>query len=144
MNKIKLIFSVIIPLLFISGCSSSNSTTGFEFGKGKYRFTMSDSTGSKLAEGILNVVSYSNNKISGTYDITKKYKEFDGIEVMNGEFSGDINKTEKTVFINTNPKIADANVFWNMKFTKSGLSGTWIYSVFRGNATGGKVKITNY
>lgn len=128
---------------FISGCSSGNSDSSFKLEKGEYNFVMNDSNKIKLADGIINIKSYSKDKISGTYEFTKKYKDFDGFDVMNGEFSGEISKAENKVFINTNPKIADSNVFWNLEFKKSGLTGSWVHSVFRGNASRGYVKITS-
>jgi len=129
--------------LFFSGCSSDADSTEFIFGKGKYKFTMTDSSKTEIANGILYVKTYDNKKISGTYEFKKILKkDFEGYSSMTGEFSGDVNTSEKFVFINTNPMIADANVFWNLKIKKSNLSGSWVYSVFRGAAYGGFVKIT--
>jgi hypothetical protein len=123
-------------------CSSSNESSNFIFSAGKYKFSMTDSTGKKLADGSLNVKTYSGNDISGTYEFTNIYvKDFPGLSAMDGEFSGTVNKAEKRVFINTNPKIADSNVFWNLDIKKSSLSGEWVYSVFRGTGNKGKVKI---
>lgn len=130
-----------LPVIVIAGCSSGNSDSSFELKKGEYKFVMTDSNKAMLADGIINIKSYSNDKISGTYKFTKKHKAFDGFDVMNGEFSGEVSKKENKVFINTNPKIADSNVFWNLKFTKSGLSGSWVHSVFRGSSGRGFVKI---
>jgi hypothetical protein len=42
------------------------------------------------------------------------------------------NEKEKFVNINTNPKIADANVFINANVTSGKLTGSWNYSTFRG------------
>lgn len=133
----------LIFIIVAAGCGSSYEETNFTFGVGKYKFTMSDSTGKKLAEGTLNVKTYdSKNEISGTYDFTKIYqKDFPGLSVMDGEFGGNVNKTQKRVFINTNPKIADNNVFWNLDIKKSSLSGEWVHSVFRGTSNKGKIKI---
>lgn len=139
----KIFFLITLVLITAYGCSSGISETGFTFGKGKYKFVMKDSSGVKIASGILNVTAYENDKISGTYeftDITKK--DFEGYSSMNGEFSGDVNKSEKTVFINTNPRIADSNVFWRLKINRNSLSGDWTFSVFRGQMTGGFIKIT--
>lgn len=138
-----LILILIIFALTESGCSSATGETEFVFGKGKYKFVMKDSSGVTLAKGKLNVKNYSGGKISGTYEFTYTISEdFDGYSSMNGEFEGDINTTDKIVFINTNPRIADSNVFWRLKINKSNLSGSWTYSVFRGRSTGGTVKIT--
>lgn len=134
----------IYGVIVVSGCSSGNENSSFSFGKGKYNFVMSDSTGKEYARGIINVEKYSKGEISGTYEFKEiSQKDFDGLSSMEGEFSGDVNDKEKTVFVNTNPKIADSNVFWNLKIKKNSLSGSWQYSVFRGKMNGGKVKITN-
>ncbi len=125
------------------GCTSSQEQTSFSFETGKYKFTMTDSVGKKVLEGTMNMKAKVNNDISGTYEITNVYqKDFPGLSSMNGEFAGNIIPAEKKVFINTNPKIADSNVFWNMTIKKSSVSGDWNYSVFRGSSWKGKIKIT--
>ncbi|MEO8447285.1 MAG: hypothetical protein ABI528_07295 [bacterium] len=124
------------------GCSTSYDESAFTLGVGNYKFTMTDSTGNKLAEGNLVIKTYKNTDISGTYEFTNIFQnDFRGLSAMDGEFSGTVNKTEKRVFINTNPRIADSNVFWNMDIKKSSLNGDWIYSMFRGTGNKGKVKI---
>lgn len=143
---IRLIVYVFIfyGLTALNSCSSGKGNTAFVFGKGKYNFVMSDSTGIEYARGILIAEKYNKGEISGTYEFKKIFKkDFEGLSSMEGEFSGEVNEKEKAVFINTNPKIADSNVFWNMKLGKSSLSGSWQYSVFRGKMSGGIVKITN-
>jgi len=143
MTKVILIFAFFAAGILMHGCSSSSSESNFTFGLGKHEFTMSDSSGTKLAEGTLNVKTYAKNEVSGTYTFTKVYNElFPGFSTMEGEFDGNVNLGDKIVFINTNPKIADSNVFWRMRIRKDGLSGGWIYSVFRGKTSGGLVKVT--
>ncbi|HMS34538.1 MAG TPA: hypothetical protein PKC91_10670 [Ignavibacteria bacterium] len=135
-------FSILITALAAEGCSSSEDESAFKFGIGKYRFTMSDSTGKKMAEGTLEVKTYASDKISGTYEFTNVYvKDFPGQSTMDGLFEGNVIPSEKKVFINTNPRIADANVFWNMLIKKNSVSGEWNYSVFRGEMNKGKVRI---
>lgn len=135
--------SIFITALAATGCSSSEEEqSSFKFGIGKYRFTMSDSTGKKMAEGTLEVKTYSSDKISGTYSFTNVYeKDFNGFSSMDGLFEGNVIPAEKKVFINTNPRIADSNVFWNMLIKKNSVSGEWNFSVFRGSMSKGKVKI---
>lgn len=143
MIKNIIFFFVLTLAVTAIGCSSGSEETAFKFGVGKYKFTMWDSTGIRIAEGTLNVKSKTGNDIGGTYEFTKIYqKDFDGLSVMNGEFGGNIIPAEKKVFINTNPKIADANVFWNMVIKKSSMSGDWTYSLFRGTGNKGRVRIT--
>lgn len=130
-------------IIFLSGCSSSNEASPFVFGKGKYNFTMTDSTGKTMVKGIINVLEKTGDNISGVYELKNIYdKDFPGLPTMEGTFAGNINQTEKTVFINTNPKIADSNVFWNMEVKKNSLQGDWNFSVFRGSINKGKIKIT--
>jgi len=152
--KLKMVFKILtnvflgIMLMVIisaSSCSSSEESDDFNFGKGKYRFKMSDSTGKALVSGIIEVKTYVNEDITGTLLVTKNYvDDFPGFTSMSNDFSGNINRVEKTVFINTNPKIADSNVFWNMELGSNSVSGEWRYSIFRGNTTFGKIKITKY
>jgi hypothetical protein len=126
------------------GCSSGSEKKPFVFGKGNYKFVMTDSVGKKILDGNLAVKDYIDDKISGTYEFTNVYqKDFVALGVMDGTFDGNVlpNDSNK-VFINTNPRIADANVFWNMKIKSSSVSGEWRYSVFRGSVNSGKVKIT--
>jgi hypothetical protein len=49
-----------------------------------------------------------------------------------GELKGYYNESTRMININTNPRIADANIFLNGKVSSSSLSGTWNYSTFRG------------
>ncbi len=104
---------------------------------------MTDSLGKKILDGNLTVKDYLVNDISGTYEIVNVYqKDFIALGVMDGTFDGNVMQDSNTVFINTNPRIADANVFWNMKIRSTSVSGEWRYSVFRGSVNKGKVKIT--
>lgn len=52
--------------------------------------------------------------------------------MQGGEFTGYYNDSLKVININTNPRIADANIFLNGKVNSTGLKGTWNYSTFRG------------
>ncbi|MBK8550028.1 MAG: hypothetical protein IPL53_02795 [Ignavibacteria bacterium] len=131
-----------LTLLFAIGCSASQEQTSFTFGVGKYKFTMTDSTGNKVLEGTMNMKAKENNNITGTYEITNVYqKDFPGLSSMTGDFAGNIIPDGKKVFINTNPRIADSNVFWNMTIKKNSVSGEWNFSVFRGSSWKGKIKI---
>jgi hypothetical protein len=135
---------IIAFLIFASGCSSSSDDSTFIFGKGSYNFTMYDSTGKKIMiKGIMKVVSYQDDKISGTLEYTNVYDDnFSGYSSMSKEFEGNVIRKDKKVWINTNPRIADSNVFWNMSIGKSSLNGEWSYSMFRGSGSKGKIKVT--
>ncbi len=138
---IKKIFVCSLFLICLYGCSSSIDP-GFKFATGTYHFKMSDSLGSPIADGIINVKSTTNNQLTGTYDIKNIYqKDFPGLGVMDGEFSGEVNTKEKQIFINTNPRIADSNVFWYLNLNSGLLSGVWTHSTFRGPSANGKVEI---
>ena len=143
MLKTFFIITQIAISIFLYSCSSSNDNSSFNFGIGKYKFTMWDSTGKKLLEGTLEVKTFSNEQISGTYEFKKiYYDKFPGFNSMNGQFDGNIDNTGKKIFINTNPKIADSNIFWNLTIKRTLLSGQWNYSTLRGTVGKGKVKIT--
>ena len=143
MLKSIILVTQLLILIMLTGCTSSQESSKFTFGKGKYKFLMSDSTGKKILSGTMNMTSKESDNISGTYEITNIYnKEFPALSIMDGEFSGNIIQAEKKVFINTNPRIADGNVFWNMYIKSNSVSGEWNYSVFRGSRWKGKVKIT--
>lgn len=143
MIKVLSLFFVFPVIVYLCGCASSSEESAFSFGTGDYNFIMYDSTGKKIAEGVLNLKSKTANNISGTYKFENIYvKDFPGLSSMNGDFEGNIIPADKKVFINTNPRIADSNVFWNMSIKKSSLSGEWMYSTFRGTGNKGKIKIT--
>jgi hypothetical protein len=143
--KIIKIFLLLFSLAaLISGCVSEKETVDKEnynisgLEKGSYNFIMYDSSGAKLADGNFSVDTIKNDIVTGTYSFKNKYKSFSGFSIMNGRFRGEINRTENTVTINTNPRVADANTFFTLKRTSEGLSGTWIHTLFRGSIQGGK------
>ena len=144
-NAIRTAMYFLAFLIFASGCSSSSEDSSFTFGKGKYNFVMYDSTGSgKLIEGKMTVENYDEEKISGKLEYTKVYDEdFNGYSSMSDIFEGNVVKKDRKVWVNTNPRIADSNVFWNMTIGKTSVNGEWTYSVFRGQGSfKGKVKLT--
>lgn len=131
--KTTISFFAVILCVFIISCSGSDksSSTGY-LGKGDYEFVMHDSTGKKVAEGVLTVKTYSESKVTGTYRFTNLIEQFNGYSSMSkGEFTGNINQTEKMVLINTNPNFADDNVFFNLKIGTNTLEGDWYYSAGR-------------
>ncbi len=138
-------FSLIMTVLasIAAGCSSGNSGSPFVFGKGKYSFVMYDSTGNKkILEGTMTVSSYTGGNASGTLEYTKVYDStFAGYSSMSREFQGTYDNVSKKLWINTNPKIADSNVFWNARAGSGSINGEWNYSMFRGTGSKGKLKI---
>lgn len=131
---------------FISGCASSSSSDN-QIELADYTFTMYGTGGAKIASGIMTVKNITvkdvnNPSISGTYKVTNWYGEdFPGKSSMNGDFAGNADYTNGKLFINTNPKIADANVFFNATIYSSFYDGEWSYSTFRGPTARGRVTI---
>jgi uncharacterized protein YaiE (UPF0345 family) len=133
---------ITVICMFIIGCSGQyekETSTGY-LQKGQYEFTMYDSTGKKVSEGNLTVKQYSEKEISGNFSLTKVIEEFTGYQSMSkGEFTGKVNQKEKNVLINTNPGVADDNVFFNLKINSSSLEGEWYYTASRRVSTPGKI-----
>jgi len=147
MKFYKCSFIFLIALALLGGCASSGSSSDNQIELADYTFTMFGAGGTKIAEGVMTVkdimVKDANMpSISGTYDITKWYTEdFGPKSTMGGDFSGNADYTKGKVFINTNPRIADANVFFNVTIYSSFYQGEWNYSTFRGPTSRGELII---
>lgn len=150
--KIIAILSIVFVIAFNS-CSGSDSEKSISIKKGKYSYTLTDSTGTVLVEGQITLDKFSLQNdskdayvVSGSYNISSMTKDtsYHGFGSMNGgELSGYYDNTKKFININTNPKIADANVFINANVKSGNLNGGWYYSTFRGtNNEGGLFKAT--
>ncbi len=132
---------------FISGCASSGSSSDNQIELGDYTFTMYGSGGKKLISGVMTVKDIltkevNNPSISGTYTITySTEEEFAGKSALSTDFAGNVDYTQGKIFINTNPRIADANVFFNATIYSSFYQGEWRYSTFRGPTSGGQLTI---
>lgn len=136
-------FFTIALMALLAGCSSSGSGEYVAFEKGDYTFQMKDSAGGKLVDGNLTVVNVQGNNVSGTYTFTKKYvDDFPGLSSMGGEFAGNVSPDQKTVSLNTNPKIADANVFVSLTAGKYSFYGNWAYSTMRGTLGKGRITVS--
>ncbi|HAY33660.1 MAG TPA: hypothetical protein DCY06_05950, partial [Bacteroidetes bacterium] len=94
---LKILNLLLAAVIFTAlSCSSSEDAENFKFGKGKYRYKMSDSTGKALIDGIITVKTYENGEITGTLLVTKNYvNDFPGYTSMSNEFSGNVNLPEK-------------------------------------------------
>jgi hypothetical protein len=129
---------VLFFAVFILSCSGSKYTPA-ELKTGNYTFSMSDSTGTTSADGDMKLDTNSEGKVYGTYTFANKYvKDYPGLSTMGGTFSGDYKKSEGMVFLNMNPKLADANVFVNVKVYRSSLAGEWKYTTINGVKAAGK------
>lgn len=127
------LFIFFIAGLFSCSSSSYNEMENLKFTEGEYFFVMTDSVDNKLFDGIYNVEKLDGNNISGTYKVTKEYVEdFPGSSSMRGEFNGKLSPDGKSAFINTNPKISDANVLIRLTAGKVSYVGRWEYSTMMG------------
>lgn len=138
--KIIIRFLLLPVLVLLYSCSSSNNVKTVDLKKGDYSYVISDSIGTSLVEGVIKIDAIKkdevtvNYRISGTYTITKMTEDtsYTGFSTMKGgEYSGFYIDSLKMLSINTNPKIADANVFINAKVNGNEMKGGWSFSTFR-------------
>lgn len=147
----KIYFLFLLPIIYFYGCMGGcTSSCSLESCKdlvcGKYYYTMLDSNDNKLIEGIINMSDCDGNQIGGTYSKDKIYNDnFPGYKSMLGFFSGNVDVKDKKGFINTNPKLADNNIFINFEIKKDSLTGKWTYTNLVGTIARGNfyaVKVT--
>ena len=128
-----LLYIILAAGLFSCGSSNYDDMEDLTFKEGEYLFVMTDSINNKLVDGIFNIENLVDNNISGTYKVTKEYVEdFPGSSTMRGEFNGKLSPDGKSVFVNTNPKILDANVLIRLTAGKVSYMGRWEYSTMMG------------
>ncbi len=149
--KILSILSILFVIIF-SSCSGSDTEKSLTLKTGKYNYTFTDSAGTTLVDGEMMFDKITKHKESGDYLVTGSYTiktmttdtSYHGFSTMSGgELSGYYSDEKKFLNINTNPKIADANVFINVNVKSSLLDGSWYYSTFRGmDKEGGMFKAT--
>jgi len=146
MMKITVLLSI-IAVCFMYSCSGSDSGKTYTLKTGEYDYVISDSSGLSLVEGVMKFDSVGrelypgSHEVAGSYTITKMSDDtsYHGLSTLRkGELKGFYNDSAKFININTNPKIADANVFINANVSSKELKGSWYYSTFRGkNKEGG-------
>lgn len=145
MMKITFVFASLAAFLLIS-CSGSNTDISISLKTGQYSYIISDSAGNPLVEGIMKLDSaknelYRNNyKVIGSFTITKNSADtsYHGLSSLNaGELAAYYNDSTKFININTNPRIADANVFINAYVKGKEIKGGWNFSTFRGTRNEG-------
>jgi hypothetical protein len=123
---------VVSASLIFHACSGSDSGK-YKLQAGNYGFTMTDSTGKHLLAGDMTINKTESMKISGSYDVTKKYiDKLPGMSMSKGIFEGTYDSARGIVSLNLNPKIADANIFVTARIYRSSLAGEWIYSTMMG------------
>ena len=135
-NLTFILFAVLV--IVYQGCScgcsekTDNYATDFTLKNNNYKFVMIDSLDSKILEGTLAIESKKADAFSGSYKLTNVYqKDFPGLGSMFGKFEGKITDNNTKGYINTSPKIADNNVFFNFSIKQDTLTGDWHHSVFR-------------
>lgn len=143
MMKYLLALTIVFAIAF-SSCSGSDTDNGPALKKKSYVYSLTDSSGGVLAEGTIDITSIVKSTVTGmrnTYDVKGSYTvgnvttdtNYTAFSTMTGgEMTGMYNDSLKTIWINTNPSIADANVFINANVTSSTLKGDWYFSTFRG------------
>ena len=132
-NLILFIFVTLLVNFFGCGSGEYDDLKDLSFEEGEYIFVMLDTSDNKLFEGVFNIEKREGNNISGTYGITKEYVEdFPGASTMRGQFDGKLSPDGKRAFVNTNPKISDANIFIRITAGKVSYVGKWEYSTMMG------------
>lgn len=143
MMKYLLALTIVFAVAF-SSCSGSDTDNGPMLKKKSYVYSLTDSSGGVLAEGTMDITSITKSAVTGmrnTYDVKGTYTvgnlttdtTYTAFSTMTGgEMTGMYNDSLKTLWINTNPSIADANVFINANVTSSSMKGDWYFSTFRG------------
>jgi major membrane immunogen (membrane-anchored lipoprotein) len=140
MRKYITILCFVLLAVFVS-CSGSDSSDKPALKKGTYSYLIMDSSKKSLVEGqmMVNAINFDAQMkqyiVTGTYTISKMIDDtsYYSLSSLNaGEFKGYYDDTKKFININTNPRIADANVFINANVKGTGLEGGWYYSTFRG------------
>jgi hypothetical protein len=142
----KIIILTVLVSLFLYSCSGSNSDKRISLKTGEYTYVISDSSGNPLVEGLIRLDSaknelYRNNyKVSGSFTITKNNADtsYQGLSSLAaGEIAAYYNDSTKFININTNPRLADANVFINAYVKGKEINGGWNFSTFRGTRNEG-------
>jgi hypothetical protein len=143
---------LVSALLLLGACGGSKTTTTITkidsvkenkapVNLGIYDFSIYDSLEVKLADGTLKIESAADKRLGGQYQVINQYVDnIPGLFNKSGAFEGQYSVEESKLFINMNPKIADANIFLNGTTYQDSVIGTWNYSTFRGPTNSGIFK----
>lgn len=149
--KLRTLSILLLFTIVIFSCSGSDSEKkAVSLKKGDYLFVLTDSSGNTLADGVLkiemitedNSMPSATHLLSGSYNAKRYVDENDtnfvGITTLNGgSIKGWWNNKNKTIYINTNPMLADANVYFSAVVGRDGImEGNWIFSTFRNTRSG--------
>lgn len=134
----------LLLILILIGCSAANEIPKTSKNKNiislkdKYSIVFYDSLDNKLREGTLSFNKYDTGFVSGELIIIKRYVNvFKGSNLLNGKFTGSL--IRETTQLVLPSKVADYNVYINLKRTINGFSGDWAFTTKRGNENHGKV-----
>jgi hypothetical protein len=133
-KKFLLVILFLLTALVYYSCSVKCGCTTYcsMFCEQKYKFVMKDTLDQTLVEGIMFFETADDNTFQGKYNFTKTYNEFPGISTMQGILEGKYSTTLKKGTINTNPGIADYNIFIDFKILTKQLKGTFYLSTMTG------------
>ncbi len=142
-------FFLVFILLFFSlvyfscgnvDCSTKDIDTYYLAEGGTYFFKMEDKNNQPILEGTIFVKYRKGLIMSGTYEITKIYNEsYPGINSMLGTFTAKESEDDNTVYLNTNPKIADDNIIFEFNLMKNKIEGKWYRTTMKGKVDEGNL-----
>lgn len=137
-NYLYLLTAFVLLAVTYSGCTNctDKEVVYSPFVKsliGIYNFSMTDSTGKTIVEGIISPKEFNDPNISGTYTVTNFVESSFKSEINQlGSFTGVIDEKSRKIFVNMNPKVADNNIFLRLEVFGTELKGTWEKSTMMG------------
>ena len=134
---------IITALLFLAGCTAEEKYQPKKviLKDSTFSFTMMDTSGSALVEGILTIRKMKGFEISGDYKFTAEYNtDFEGYQTMKGEFTGTVDTLQR-YFIRTNPKLEDNCIFFKYEIKRDSIHGIWYYSTIMGKKSEGPLSL---
>ncbi|MCB0721493.1 MAG: hypothetical protein KDC73_08545 [Ignavibacteriae bacterium] len=141
--RVTVVVIAILGLFYLTSCSNTPDLEQQYFDKGVYAFTIYDTGGDSIASGTFNIQNITGKDISGTYIFDNVYQPSQIISKgETKEMKGSLSDDRKQVFINANPRMADANIFLRMTAGLLTYSGEWSYSTFVGVVSKGSIKAT--
>ena len=127
------LFVIVLIGSYLFSCSGSKPPTNFVVKDGKYNFFFFDTANSKKCDGNLTLENAYPNKIFGKYNVVNRNQDtIPGFNYNKGYYEGTTTDKGNTIFLNMNPKIADANLFVNANVVGDSIVGTWNFSTLKG------------
>lgn len=137
-NYLYLLTAFVFLVITYSGCTNcaDKEVVHSPFVKslfGNYNFSMTDSSGKIIVEGIISPKEFNDPNLSGTYTVTNFLESSFKSEInQSGSFTGVLDEKVKKIFVNMNPKVADNNIFLRLEVFGTELKGTWEKSTMMG------------